>query len=785
MRNGFKIGLLTTISAGVATFATPAMAQDGAAEAEDNRIVVTARKREENLIEVPLAVTVVGAEQLARDQITNVNDLQRITPALEISQVAGGEQSGGGRLRGVGTGVFNQSVTGSVALVIDQTPVGNLNFPLLYDMAQVEVLRGPQGTLFGQGASAGVLNIATRRPEFDGISVNGSLDLATNNTAGSEIGEVIASAGINLPLASNLALRVATQFKRETGLQRSVTTGRDNRIDDFGIRARLRFEPSDAFTINLSGEYGKNTSDGQTFFAIALAPNSPVALGPSTRGAASTAAFLNPAGCNMPVIDERAQLYCESDPSFTELEMKAVSAVIDIDLTDQLSFTSVSAYRERIYDIRERNFSRILPQAAARQSNTRDSADSFTQELRLNFAGNGFDLVAGGYYTDYGYIALPLGNPNGSTVSGQRVGFGVCTVTGGAPFPPGAPCSVNFTQNITENRTLAGFFDATVDLTDQIELFGGLRLDDFKNTTSVQTFGLAISPLVSFDTSDSNLSGRIGLSYMPNPDTNLYASFSRGYKPPASGTDVAGRFFQIAAEEADAFEIGLKADVGSFQLTANAFYTKLTNFQSQRSEFALNSSLVTVPFNVPNLTSKGIELSAFGEVADGFNINAGYQLNIIEFPANSFGDDAVDTNADRIFDNNVVPGLPFRLDGTQFLNAPKHKFTLSGDYGFAISDSVEMFLNANVIWKSEVLLANRADPRYRYPSHEIINGGFGVRDADGGWTASVFVRNLTKEREPTAYLASTFANAADGGIRAWPVAGLTARVVGLRLGFEY
>lgn len=777
---------LALVALGIAMPGAVAAQDATTAEAEDESsvILVTARKREESLIEVPLAVTVAGAEQLARDQIYSVNDLQRITPALEISQTSGGETNGGGRLRGVGTGVFNASVSSSVALVIDQTPVGNLNFPLLYDMAQVEVLRGPQGTLFGQGASAGVLNVTTRRPEFDAISVNGSLDFADKGTAGSEVGEMIVNGGFNLPLSETLAVRFATQFKRETGLQHSVTTGRDNQIEDLGIRGRLRFEPSDSLSINIIGEYGQNTSDGQTFFAVALAPNSPSAFAGSTRGAVSTAAYLNATGCNMPVIDERAEFYCESDPSYSELEMMALSAVIDLQLTDALSFTSVSAYRERTFDVLERNFSRILPQAAARTANSRDSANGFTQELRLNYAGNGFDLATGAYYTDFEFRSIPLGTPNGSNLPGQRVGFGVCTAAGLAPAPPNTPCTVSFSQNSTENRTLAGFFDATVDLTDQVALFGGLRFDDYQNTSSSQSFGLTIGARTTFDISDSNLSGRIGVSYMPNPDTNLYASFSRGYKPPASGTDVAGRPFQLAAEEADAFELGLKVGVGGFQLSANAFYTELANFQSQRSEFA-GTALVSVPFSVPTLKSKGFELSAFGEIVEGFNINAGYQFNIIEYPANTFGDDAVDTNNDRIFDNNVIPGLPFRLDGTQFLNAPKHKFTVSGDYGIAITDSLEMFVNGNLIWKSDVLLANRADPRYRYPAHAIVNGGFGIRDADAGWTASVFVRNLTKEREPTAYLASTFAGVADGGIRAWPVAGLTARVVGVRMGFDF
>jgi hypothetical protein len=96
-----------------------------------------------------------------------------------------------------------------------------------------------------------------------------------------------------------------------------------------------------------------------------------------------------------------------------------------------------------------------------------------------------------------------------------------------------------------------------------------------------------------------------------------------------------------------------------------------------------------------------------------------------------------------------------------------------------------VFLNANLIYKSEVLLAARANPLYRYPAHELINLGFGIRDQEGGWTASIFVRNLTKEREPMAYLASTFSGAIDGGVRAWPVSGLTARVAGVRVGFEF
>ena len=188
----------TTIA--LATLVLAQEAEDGAND--DGAIVVTARKREENLIDVPLAVTVASQAQLKRDQVYSLTDLQRVTPALEVSQTSGGEVNGGARLRGLGTGVFNASVSPSVAFVVDQVPLGNLTFPILFDIAQVEVLRGPQGTLFGQGASAGVINIVTVAPSTRSIAVSGSIDHADKGTAGSEVGELVARGAFNLPMGA-------------------------------------------------------------------------------------------------------------------------------------------------------------------------------------------------------------------------------------------------------------------------------------------------------------------------------------------------------------------------------------------------------------------------------------------------------------------------------------------------------------------------------------------------------------------------------------------------------
>ena len=260
MKFGKTLGFLASASAvAVATpglaaqaFAADVAAEEQASEGGDAAIIVTARKREENLIDVPLPVTVATQAQLQRDQVYSITDLQRTTASLEISQTSGGEVNGGARLRGLGTGVFNASVSPSVAFVVDQVPQGNLTFPLLFDLAQVEVLRGPQGTLFGQGASAGVINITTVAPSTDAFGISGGVNVADKGTAGSEVSELTVRGGVNVPLGEKAALRIAGQFKREAGLQRNTFLDLDNRTKEYGLRGKLLLKPSETVTINLS-----------------------------------------------------------------------------------------------------------------------------------------------------------------------------------------------------------------------------------------------------------------------------------------------------------------------------------------------------------------------------------------------------------------------------------------------------------------------------------------------------------------------------------------------------
>jgi iron complex outermembrane recepter protein len=770
--------LLTTTVLLTTCLTGPAFAQQSEAEAADEgTIIVTARKREESLIDVPLPVTVATKDQLVRDQIFTITDLSRVTPALEISQTSGGEVNGGARLRGLGTGVFNASVSPSVAFVVDQVSQGNLTFPLLFDLAQIEVLRGPQGTLFGQGASAGVINVSTVAPSTAGPAGNFGIDYADKGTGGSEVSELTARAAANVPLGEKAAVRIAAQYKREAGLQRNTFLGLDNEVTDYGLRARVLLKPSEKLTINLSAEHTKQDLDGWNFFAIGIAPNANTLIDPDgPMGPAptlpvrvySTNAFTDPAGCNIPVINARAEFYCEDTQTRMNNSSKSFAGVLDYELSDALTLTSVTSLRYSDRETVTVNFSRRLG-VAARQENQENESRQFSQELRLGYSGDRIDVVAGALYSKFRIettpidTSLPLGNP----ILGRRTGFSVCLNAGFFCVVPPA-----LAYEKTRNSTKALFADATFKLTDQLDLFGGLRYSDFSNTT-----GVASNAVVASNTqnvSDNDISGRIGMSFKPSSDTTLYGSFARGYKPPAIvvATIAADPTVRLKPEKADAFEIGAKAQLGRIQLSASAFYTKVRDFQTQTSIFNNAGALISVAQNIASVKSKGFELGAFGKLSDKFSVNAGYQFNDVKFPRGFLG-------------NDRDPLVAAQLSNSQFLNAPKHKFTISGDFAQPVGDEVDIYLNANLVYKSKVLLAQNGDPRFRYPGHEIINLGFGVRDGDGAWKAGFFVRNLTKSREPTAYLASDFAGTPDGGLRAWPAAGLTARVAGLSLDFNF
>ena len=194
---GTMVGLLATGVTPIA-FAQQASSSSTSGEALEE-IVITAEKRPERLQDVPIAVTVVSNQQLADQNVTTIADLSRTAPALEMIQSFGGP-GGGGQIRGIGTQSFSRSAEGAVGVVVDGVSQGNLNINNIFDVARVEVLRGPQGTLFGLTSSAGVINMVTNAPDPTKFETIWHAVYADKGTAGSEFGQDTVQGVVNLPL---------------------------------------------------------------------------------------------------------------------------------------------------------------------------------------------------------------------------------------------------------------------------------------------------------------------------------------------------------------------------------------------------------------------------------------------------------------------------------------------------------------------------------------------------------------------------------------------------------
>ena len=722
-------------------------------------IIVTAQKREERLQDVPIAITVATEEQLQRDQVYSLTDLQRVTPALEVTQSFGGESTGGGRIRGIGTNVFNQTATGSVAIVIDQVPQGNASFPQLFDLAQVEVLRGPQGTLFGQTASAGVVNVRTAAPDPAAYASKFGLDFADQGTLGSKYSTRVVRSAVNMPITDNSAIRFATFYKNEIGVQRNVYLGRDNDTKDFSFRARYLLKPADDFTINLTAEYNTTDRDGVNFFAMSIAPT-----GVGTTSSNSAANQLN-CGNSMKA---SAQEYCAETQPQEAIRNWGLTSLIEWSV-GAVDLTAATGYRfknRRQFDL---NYSRQIGVPEANDRRIDNLANQFSQELRASSSGDSnLNYTAGLFYSRFNYKTQPIGDlPYGDSVT--PVGFSVCQYNSPyyCPYVSGiVDLRPEFRRADVSVTAKSAFADVTYDFTDAFTAFTGLRYTtqeasfDYALFTADYPNGLSLNPTA--PVKDNNLSGRAGFRFRFNEAAMLYGSFAKGYKGSLLDVTSPGQgVIVLDPEIATAYELGTKLTLLDRRLDvdANVFYTNIDSFQTQSNVF-VGTALISIPNSV-DLKSKGFEIDLIGNPTDNLSFNMGYLFNDIKFPDGYNGDDGTD------------------MSGKQFVSSPKHKLSLSGELSKTMGTNAEGFVSLNAVYKSGLLLSARSDPRYIYPAHTTIGASIGMRSVDDRWTVSLYGRNLTNENEPIAYLASTWGGAVDGGIRAWPEGSITLRQIGL------
>jgi iron complex outermembrane receptor protein len=700
---------LTLILASASTLAivAPALAQQApatpAADEFAGEIVVTAQRRQERVTEVPISITVADQAQLERQQVNNINDLNRISPSLEIQSSPAQSTGGGGSIRGIGTQSFSPGATASVGVVVDQVSQGNANISDLFDVARVEVLKGPQGTLFGLTTSAGVINITTNAPDPSEFSGRVSTQLSDAGTAGSKFGQQIVQGVVNVPTSSNSALRVSGLFNERQGVNRNALTGELNDVDRYALRGRFRWEPSDVLSLDLIGDwYRSEQTEGGDFFTI-------------VRNDANAARL---ASCGV-TPGEGNQGYCTARELFSSVEGYGASAQIDYDF-GPVVLTSISALRRTdakrpdggsIY-----RADPIVSELLSGSSTT--SVDLVTQELRLSSPGNStLEYTVGAFFSRQDTVASP---ERFSITLRPAPGVRIPVVD-----TPGA------TNDITD-ESIAVFGEGTLYVTERLRAILGARYTSAK-LELVRT-DAGTGAVTGQELESNEFSFRVGAQYDLAPRTMTYLTVARGFKGGQIAVPTAPALpYVVQPEIPTSVEAGLKTTLfGGLVADLSIFFQKIKDFQAQECTVnATTAQLVCAQTNIDGVKSRGAEINFFGQVGERLSLNTGFIYTKATFPGGFIGTDGAD------------------IGGKQLGFSPRYKFTFSGEYEQPLSDRFAGFLAADAIWKSRIRYQNNAVEEATFRPHWLIGGRLGARTEDRRFSAAVFVRNLFNVHEPS------------------------------------
>jgi len=733
-RTPSAIGSLTVLSMSLAAIWSPAHAQaDGsgaspeAARKADNGIqtvVVTAQKRAQSIKEVPVAITAVSAAQLERAGVKDIGDLAKTAASLEFGDQSAGGPGGSASIRGVGTAVFTISAESSVGVVVDGVPQGATASGLMLDLARVEVLRGPQGTLFGKNASAGVLNMATQEPIIG--DAGGSVSLEFKG----KYGDAVRATG-NIPLNDISALRISGIAERNKGVYHNTLTDKDSVIDNGGARLRYMLKPNSDLSINLIGEASNQRNENAVFFA------------PSVAYATNTAGDHHPAAefasCGVTVSKTNNDV-CSDGAEIKHVKVRGLSAQVDWTMPSGHTLTSISAYRTRKQGPDSVNIGMDNTPDKVYNFNPHQDARQFSQELRIaSPIKQPLEYVAGLFYAD-------STNYKDSTTEILPATF--------LPSPP-VPRSID-TDAIQHAKltTKAVFGQATWHLTEATGLIAGLRYTrdsvsaDQTQSSLVAFEGFALPPSVksaSASTSHSNVSGKLGLQHTISRDANIYATLSRGYKGPQIDTDTpinaaaaSGSFqgYLVKPELPTSLELGTKLSFLQRRLDVDlaAFHTKIKDFQEQNCTLTPVGALSCIPLNVPNVTTKGLEADIRARPLPQLQLGMSLAL---------------------ILDTAYPAGFTFdkvNVGGQRLMYSPRSKATLNGDYSWDLPGDYQLKFGGDLVYKSRVRYCNTLDPECGFGGHSVASLRLALRSPDDKWGVEVYDRNLADKRVPNAII---------------------------------
>jgi iron complex outermembrane recepter protein len=725
---------------------TPALAQTAPEpkEAVLEEIIVTAQKRLERALDVPISLTAFSEQELQDRNFSRFSDVASTTPNLFFQRQSTTNSSIA--IRGVASELRNAGLGSATALVVDDVVIErNVTLDnVLNDVASFEVLRGPQGTLFGRNTIAGIINTRTARPTFD---LSGSFDATYGSAELVQLRGYI-SGGL---VPDKLAVKVAGAFRKRDGfIQNAFLNKNVNNENTLSFRGQMLWTPTDTIELLISGDYSRDRANDQV---------QDVGLG----GAAGNFTLYGSPRVlpGQPVIPGRVVdnadgiVFLDTDNTLTRnVAGGSVRARFDF---GNMSLTSITAYRG--YSITTLGDGDFSP-ANAVSVKLAERQRQFTQELRLASEGsNRFSYILGAFFvrqnidTDlsirFGRDQLQQFPP----VIGPPTAPIFLAPLFGSPGNPNQESGDVLSK--LRDDSMAIFASGSYDFTDKFSISGGLRYssDVKKANYGQQALGNVVRILgvfgsfTPFDTSyDSGaFSGDISLNFKPTADSLVYAKFARGYRGGGFNLGVQGgtpdfnnpanrSSLQFEPEFMNQYEVGLKFEALDKRVRVNisGFYLDYT--QKQEATFEIVGPVtVSVIRNAGAATIKGFEADLTAVPMRHVSLNA----------AIGYADAKYDDFAKC--QNIAAPGAPatFRnCAGNRLLLSSKWTGTAGIQATPPIGGKLSLFARADLTYRSSFFTDAVNAPLALTPGVTLLNGRLGVQSEDG-WGLFVWARNLT------------------------------------------
>ncbi len=723
-------------------------------------IVVTARRKEERALDVPISLAVLDGDALGSAGLTLATDIQERVPGLVVT--VPNPRLTSFTIRGLGSSSVNDGIESSVGLFLDGVYLGRQGLSIfdLVDLDRVEVLRGPQGTLFGKNTTAGVLNIVTKAPSHDYEALlEGTIgNYGSRQLRGSVNGRFFGD--------ETFATRLTGYVTQRDGLIENVHNGHDlNERNKWGLRGQGLWTPSSDVSWRFIAEYGKTDEECCVYPLV----------GPVRAAVQARDDFMEYRRPSLNPYDRVA----DSDPrTHVDVEQRAASAELNWDIGEAHRLTSITAWRDWQF-VPDNDDATPLKLVT---TGTINEHSQISQEFRVASNFEHFDSVFGLYYLRqdfYGNERVTLGEDMvGWTFGGLiRDATGLpLTESNFGPLlylviPPatldGTYISTPYEQ-VTDSAAAFGSIDWH--LTDRLDLTTGLRYTHEWRDAEVSrsrsggcpncTALNLLSPIFALAGLDAltvnglldqiaggayyratqrdegNFSGQLALSYKLAPDTLTYFSVSRGYKAGGINLGVTGESVPptFKPEEATAYEIGAKGQIARrISWSAAAYHTDIRNYQALT--FDEEQTVIPNPrqinlLNVGKVRLQGVELDGYGLLLPGLLARAGVAYSravTVDFD-NAPNEDTRSNDKD--------------LSGEVLYNAPRWTGTAGLEYGHFVSPKVEVYGGVDYSYRSGYWGTVEHGRATYIDGYGLTNLRLGLRNSSGTWDSWLWTRNV-------------------------------------------